>query len=159
MGPDTEFMERALAEAAAATEEGEVPIGAVVVAEGRVIAAAHNRPITANDPTAHAEILALRAAAQRLGNYRLSGCDLYVTLEPCPMCVGAMVHARIRRLVYGVRDPKGGAVESNLNLLESPHWNHTLEVTGGVGSEKSSRLLQEFFARRREEQKKTATGS
>ncbi len=149
---DAAFMEQALAEAALAAEEGEVPVGAVVVAEGEVIARAHNRPIATNDPTAHAEVLALRAAG-KLGNYRLPGCDLYVTLEPCAMCVGALMQARIRRLIYGAADPKGGAVVSCLRLLESSHWNHGVEVTGGVLAEESAALLQRFFALRREEQK------
>lgn len=150
---DVEFMERALAEAAAAAAEGEVPVGAVVVAEGKVIAAAHNRPVATHDPTAHAEILALRAAAAQRRNYRLSGCDLYVTLEPCAMCVGAVVHARLRRLVYAAADPKAGAVSSRLPLLESPHWNHRLQVRAGVLAEEAAALLQRFFALRREAEK------
>ena len=150
---DLAFMEQALAEAQAAAEEGEVPVGAVVVAEGEVIARAHNCPVATNDPTAHAEILALRAAAERRGNYRLTDCDLYVTLEPCAMCVGALVHARIRRLVYGAPDPQGGAVASCLRLLESPHWNHRVEVQAGVLAEESAALLQRFFTLRRAAQK------
>jgi tRNA(adenine34) deaminase len=147
------FMEQALAEAARGAEEGEVPVGAVVVSDGEVIAQAHNRPISTNDPTAHAEVLVLRAAAQHLSNYRLTDCDLYVTLEPCAMCVGALVHARVRRLVYAAADPKGGAVVSCMRLLESPHWNHQIEVTGGVLAEESAALLQRFFTLRREAQK------
>jgi len=147
---DTHFMELALAEARQAEAEGEVPVGAVVARDGEVIAAAHNRPIGLNDPTAHAEILALRAAAEKLGNYRLAGCDLYVTLEPCAMCVGALVHARLQRLVYAAADPKGGAVASCLRLLESPHWNHRVEVRAGVLAEEAAALLQRFFASRRE---------
>jgi len=143
-------MQLALAEAGQAETEGEVPVGAVVVREGEVIAAAHNRPIAAKDPTAHAEILALRAAAERLGNYRLAGCDLYVTLEPCAMCVGALVHARLQRLVYAAADPKGGAVASCLKLLESPHWNHRVEVRAGVLADEAAALLQRFFALRRD---------
>ena len=150
---DQPFMEQALAEAARGAEEGEVPVGAVVVSGGEVIARAHNLPVTENDPTAHAEILALRAASQKLGNYRLSGCDLYVTLEPCAMCLGALVHARVGRLVYGAADPKGGAVVSCLQLLESPHWNHQIEVASGVLAEESAALLQRFFTLRRETQK------
>jgi tRNA(adenine34) deaminase len=152
-GADLAFMEQALAEAQAAAEEGEVPVGAVVVAEGEVIARAHNRPIATNDPTAHAEILALRSAAARRGNYRLTDCDLYVTLEPCAMCVGALVHGRIRRLVYAAPDPKGGAVASCLRLLESSHWNHRVEVQAGVLAEEAAALLQRFFTLRREAQK------
>jgi len=147
---DTHFMELALAEARQAEAEGEVPVGAVVARDGEVIAAAHNRPIGLNDPTAHAEILALRAAAEKLGNYRLAGCDLYVTLEPCAMCVGALVHARLQRLVYAAADPKAGAVASCLRLLESPHWNHRVEVRAGVLAEEAAALLQRFFASRRE---------
>ena len=150
MPDDSHFMQQALAEARRAEAEGEVPVGAVVVREGEVIAAAHNQPIALHDPTAHAEILALRAAAAKLGNYRLTGCDLYVTLEPCAMCVGALVHARIRRLVYGAADPKAGAVASCLRLLDSPHWNHRVEVRGGLLADEASALLQQFFSSRRE---------
>src|SRR3972149_3269659 len=117
---DPPFMELALAEPRQAEAEGEVPVGAVVRRDGEVIAAAHNRPIGLNDPTAHAEILALRAAAEKLGNYRLTGCDLSVTLEPCAMCVGALVHARIRRLVYATADPKAGAGAPFLRPVHSP---------------------------------------
>jgi len=148
---DSRFMQEALAEARQAEAEGEVPVGAVVVREGEVIAAAHNRPIGLNDPTAHAEILALRAAATKLGNYRLAGCDLYVTLEPCAMCVGALVHARLQRLVYAAADPKAGAIASCLKLLDSPHWNHRVEVRAGVLAEEAAALLQRFFASRREQ--------
>ena len=150
MPDDSHFMKLALAEAGQAETEGEVPVGAVVVREGEVIAAAHNQPIAAKDPTAHAEILALRAAAEKLGNYRLTGCDLYVTLEPCAMCVGALVHARIRRLVYATADPKAGAVASCLRLLDSPHWNHRVEVSGGVLADEATALLQQFFSSRRD---------
>jgi tRNA(adenine34) deaminase len=146
---DVDFMQQALAEARRAEAEGEVPVGAVVAREGEVIAAAHNRPIGLNDPTAHAEILALRAAAAKLGNYRLAGCDLYVTLEPCAMCVGALVHARVRRLVYGAADPKAGAVVSCLRLLESPHWNHQVEVAAGLLADEAAALLKDFFSSRR----------
>lgn len=150
-------MEQALAEAHLAEAEGEVPVGAVVVREGEVIARAHNRPVAANDPTAHAEILALRAAAAQLENYRLSGCDLYVTLEPCAMCVGALVHARVRQLVYAAPDPKAGAVASCAQLLEAAHFNHRVEVTAGVLAEESAALLRRFFALRREEKKAAGT--
>jgi tRNA(adenine34) deaminase len=148
--PDaTHFMQQALAEARAAEAENEVPIGAVVVREGEVIARAHNQPIDLNDPTAHAEILALRAAAAKLGNYRLTGCDLYVTLEPCAMCAAALVHARIRRLLYAAADPKAGAVASTMRLLDAPHLNHRVEVTSGLLADESAALLQHFFASRR----------
>lgn len=146
-------MEQALAEARQAEEEGEVPVGAVVVAEGEVLARAHNRPVAASDPTAHAEILALRAAAARRGNYRLTGCTLYVTLEPCAMCAAALVHARIARLVYAAADPKAGAVRSCLCLLEAPHLNHRVEVEAGILAEEAAALLQRFFALRRAAQK------
>ncbi len=150
MPDDVYFMELALAEALAAEAEGEVPVGAVVVREGEVIARAHNRPIAAQDPTAHAEVLALRAAAEQLGSYRLTDCDLYVTLEPCAMCAGALVHARIRRLVYGAADPKAGAIASHLRLLEAPHLNHRVEVAGGVLAEEAAAHLQRFFALHRQ---------
>ena len=150
MSDDREFMEAALAEAHEAEAEGEVPVGAVVVRDGEIIARTHNQPVGLNDPTAHAEILALRAAAERLGNYRLTGCDLYVTLEPCAMCAGALVHARVRRLVYAAADPKAGAITSRMRLLEAPHLNHRVEVAGGVLAEEAAALLQRFFAFRRD---------
>jgi len=147
---DREFMEAALAEAHEAEAEGEVPVGAVVVRDGEIIARTHNQPVGLKDPTAHAEILALRAAAERLGNYRLTGCDLYVTLEPCAMCAGALVHGRVRRLVYAAADPKAGAVVSRQRLLEAPHLNHRVEVAAGILAEEAAALLQRFFALRRE---------
>ncbi len=150
MPDDVYFMELALTEALAAEAEGEVPVGAVVVREGEVIARAHNQSVAASDPTAHAEVLALRAAAEQLGNYRLTDCDLYVTLEPCAMCAGALVHARIRRLVYAAADPKAGAIASHLRLLEAPHLNHRVEVTGGVLAEEAAAHLQRFFVLRRQ---------
>jgi tRNA(adenine34) deaminase len=146
---DSHFMQTALAEAHAAEAAGEVPVGALVVRDGEILARAHNQPIGLNDPTAHAEILALRAAAAKLGNYRLTGCDLYVTLEPCAMCAAALVHARIRRLVYAAADPKAGAVASTLRLLDSPHLNHRVEVQAGLLADESSALLQRFFSSRR----------
>jgi tRNA(adenine34) deaminase len=126
-----------------------VPVGCVVVREGQVVASACNQPIARCDPTAHAEIEALRAAARALGNYRLPGCTLYVTLEPCPMCAGAMVHARIARLVYGATDPRVGAAGSVFDLARSEALNHRIEVTGGVLAEESRALLQGFFRERR----------
>jgi tRNA(adenine34) deaminase len=152
------FMEQALAEAQLAESRGEVPVGAVVVRKGEAIARAHNRPLETGDPTAHAEMLALRAAAKHLGNYRLTDCDLYVTLEPCAMCAGALVHARIRRLVYGAADPKAGAVHSHLRLLEEPHLNHRVQVTEGVLAEEAGALLQRFFALRRRERGRQEDG-
>ena len=143
-------MERALALAEEAERDGEVPVGAVLVdADGNVIATARNRPIGACDPTAHAEVEALRAAGQALGNYRLTGCTLYVTLEPCPMCAAALVHARVARLVYGAADPRSGAAGSVMDLVRSPLLNHRLEVTGGVLEAECSERLQAFFRARR----------
>ncbi|MFD2678803.1 nucleoside deaminase [Camelimonas lactis] len=143
------MMDVALAEARAAGARGETPIGAVVVREGVVIASAGNRPRELNDPTAHAEILAIRAAAAVLGNERLTGCDLYVTLEPCPMCAAAISFARVRRLYYGAADPKGGAVDSGVRLYASPTCHHAPEVYGGMSETASATLLRDFFAARR----------
>ncbi|MES2842772.1 MAG: tRNA adenosine(34) deaminase TadA [Pseudomonadota bacterium] len=146
---DARFMRLALAEARAAAEIGEVPVGAVVVKDGRVIATGRNAPIDGHDPTAHAEIVALRAAAQALGNYRLEGCTLYVTLEPCAMCSGAMLHARLARVVFGAADPKTGAAGSVLNLFDHAQLNHQTEVQGGVLAEEGAHLLRGFFKERR----------
>jgi tRNA(Arg) A34 adenosine deaminase TadA len=143
------FMRAALGQARRATLENEVPVGAVVVRDGQVLARAHNRPIHLNDPTAHAEILALRQAARRLGNYRLSGCSLYVTIEPCAMCAGAAVQARLRRIVYGARDSKAGACGGALKVLNHPKLNHRVEISRGVLKEECARLLREFFLARR----------
>jgi tRNA(adenine34) deaminase len=142
-------MRRAIDLARRASGEGEVPVGAVVVADEKVMGEAWNRPIAACDPTAHAEIQALRAAAAALGNYRLAGATLYVTLEPCAMCVGAMFHARIARVVYGAPDPKTGAAGSVLNLFAQEKLNHHATVEGGVLAEECGALLKEFFASRR----------
>jgi len=142
-------MEEALREARRAIALGEVPVGAVVVYEGRVIGRGCNRPVSAHDPTAHAEILALREAGQTIGNYRLLHCDLYVTVEPCTMCAGAITHARIRRLVYGSDDPKAGAVHSILQILNHPRLNHRVEITSGVLAARCMDLLQTFFRERR----------
>jgi tRNA(adenine34) deaminase len=146
---DEQFMRLALAEARRAAEAGEVPVGAVVALDSRVIASAANRTITDGDPTAHAEIVALRAAAQSLGNYRLASATLYVTLEPCAMCAGALVHARVARLVYGCDDPKVGAVNWCLRVLEHPMLNHRVEVTSGVLADECAAILQAFFSARR----------
>jgi tRNA(adenine34) deaminase len=143
------WMTIALAEAERAGAAGEVPIGAVVVRDEHAIAAAGNAPIARVDPTAHAEVLALRAAAAALGNYRLSGCDLYVTVEPCAMCVGAALQARIRTLVFGCDDPKAGAVGSLYDLARDSRSNHRIVVVRGVAAERARRLLQDFFAARR----------
>jgi tRNA(adenine34) deaminase len=144
-----DFMRRALAEAHRAREAGEVPVGAVVVAGGAIVGTGFNRPIGAQDPTAHAEIVALGAAGQALQNYRLSGATLYVTVEPCLMCVGAIVHARIGTVVYGVPDPKGGAVRSLLDVSALP-LNHHFEVVDGVLAEECGELLQGFFREKRQ---------
>jgi tRNA(adenine34) deaminase len=146
---DVAFMREALAQAALAEAAGEVPIGAVVVADGAVVGRGFNRPIGAADPTAHAEILALREAARAIGNYRLTGVRLYVTIEPCLMCVGAMVHARVGTLVYGVPEPKAGAVTSALGALNHPSLNHRVEVVSGVLADECRELLQRFFQARR----------
>jgi tRNA(Arg) A34 adenosine deaminase TadA len=149
MFSDDEFMRLALDEAARAAERGEVPVGAVVVLDGEVVGTGHNCPIASRDPTAHAEIQALRAAAARVGNYRLDGVDLYVTVEPCLMCVGAAVHARVRRLVFGAREPKAGAVRSTMEAFAHGALNHRVEVVEGVGAQEASRLMQAFFRARR----------
>ncbi len=146
---DSDFIRRALEEAHAAAQAGEVPVGAVLVSEGRVISSSGNRTIRDCDATAHAEIVVLRAAAQTLGNYRLAGATLYVTVEPCSMCAGAMIQARIDRLVYGCDDPKGGAVRSCFEVLSHPSLNHRVEVTSGVLAEDCGAAIQAFFAARR----------
>jgi tRNA(adenine34) deaminase len=149
MSQDGKFMLAALGQARKAQAAGEVPVGAVVVKDGEIIGVGFNAPISGHDPTGHAEIRALRDAAQRLRNYRLPGCELYVTLEPCAMCVGAMLHARIARLVYGAADPKTGACGSVLDLFSEPRLNHHATVTAGVMAEECGALLREFFAERR----------
>jgi tRNA(adenine34) deaminase len=147
---DEQFMRAALAQASRAGALGEVPVGAVVVRDGVVLGEGCNQPVGARDPTAHAEIVALRDAARRVENYRLTGARLYVTIEPCQMCVGAMVHARIGRVVYGAREPKAGAVESAMRAHEHPSLNHRLEATGGVLEDECRRIIQTFFAARRQ---------
>jgi tRNA(adenine34) deaminase len=146
---DEILMRSALAEARAAAEAGEVPIGAVVVIAGAIVARAQNRVLRDVDPTAHAEIVAMRAAARAIGNYRLVDCELYVTLEPCAMCAGAMIHARLGRLVYGAADPKAGAAGSVLEVLNHPRLNHQMNVSAGVLDEECAGLLREFFRERR----------
>ncbi len=143
------FMRLALREAERAGKEQEVPVGAVLVCDGRVIARAHNRPIRLVDPTAHAEILALRGAARKLGNYRLSGCTLYVTIEPCAMCAGAIVQARLKRVVFGASDPKAGAGGSVLTILNHPKLNHQVKITSGVMAADCAELMRNFFRARR----------
>ena len=148
-GSDELWMEEALRCAQRALEMDEVPVGAVVVCDGTLVGRGWNRNITDSDPTAHAEIVALRDAGATLGNYRLGDCDLFVTIEPCPMCAGAMVQARINRLVYGSDDPKAGAVHSVMQVLNHPQLNHELEVRSGVLAGRSAELLQTFFKNRR----------
>lgn len=147
--PDTLFMREALAQAQNAWRLGEVPVGAVVVCEGAIIATGFNQPIGTHDPTAHAEIIALRAAASLLGNYRLPDCELYVTLEPCVMCAGALLHARVKRVVFGATEPKTGAGGSIVDLFAEPRLNHHTQIQGGVLAEECAALLKAFFAERR----------
>ncbi|CAN5651072.1 tRNA adenosine(34) deaminase TadA [soil metagenome] len=142
-------MRAALAQAEKGARRGEVPVGAVIVVDQRIIGEGFNQPISSTDPTAHAEIVALRDAARRLGNYRLPGAELFVTIEPCQMCVGAMVHARIQRVVYGAAEPKAGAVESVMRAHEHPALNHRMAALGGVLEPECRGLMQEFFAARR----------
>jgi tRNA(adenine34) deaminase len=150
MPGDLDYMRRALELARDAEAAGEVPVGALVVAaDGRIVGEGWNQPVAAHDPTAHAEVLALRAAGQKLGSYRLGGATLYVTLEPCPMCAAAMAHARIARLVFGAWDPRQGAAGSAVDLTRSPALNHAVDAFGGVLAEECGALLKAFFARRR----------
>jgi tRNA(adenine34) deaminase len=146
---DLDFMARAFELAREAASAGEVPVGAVVVKDGEIVAEGWNRPIGTCDPTAHAEIIALRAAGTALGTYRLTDTTLYVTLEPCAMCAGAMVHARVRRLVFGATDPRAGAAGSVFNVAQNPALNHRMEVSGGLLADECGALLRDFFAARR----------
>ena len=146
---DNEYMHQAIEQARAAAVRGEVPVGAIVVLEGRIVSAAGNRTIADCDPTAHAEIIALRAAASAVGNYRLTGAALYVTIEPCAMCAGALVQARVARLIYGADDAKGGAVRTCMQVLDAGALNHRVAVTSGILADESVALLQSFFAARR----------
>lgn len=145
----TAYMQEALKLAAQAAAAGEVPVGAVVVKDGLIVGRGYNQPIAGTDPTAHAEIMAMRDAGKTLGNYRLADCELYVTLEPCVMCSGAIMHARIRRVFFGARDPKTGACGSAIDLFAQPQLNHHAEVNGGMLADESVALLQDFFSRRR----------
>jgi len=147
---ETAFMRRALAAAEEAAGRGEVPVGAVVVVGGEIVAIAHNERETGSDPTAHAEILALRRAAAALGSWRLTGADLYVTMEPCPMCAGALVNARLRRLYFGCDDPKAGAVRTLYTLVDDPRLNHRVEVVPGLLAAEGAALLRSFFSRLRQ---------
>lgn len=152
MTDDETYMRLALAQAKRAVDRGEVPVGAVVVSSGKVLGRGYNRPISRKDPTAHAEMVAIRRACQRAGNYRLSNCDLYVTLEPCPMCMGAIMQARIRKVVYGTLDPKAGAVRSVMRF-PFKKMNHRPELKGGPLAEECGLLLKEFFRRKRKKQR------
>jgi tRNA(adenine34) deaminase len=147
---DELWMEEALRHAQRALEAGEVPVGALVISDGRIVGRGWNRNITDRDPTAHAEMIALRQAGAALGNHRLSGCELFVTIEPCAMCAGALVHARLKRLIFGADDPKAGAVHSVLQVLNHPQLNHHMEVRSGVLGGRCAELLQSFFRERRE---------
>ena len=150
MNDTKHWMDLALDQARLAAEAGEVPVGAVLVMNNQLVAAAGNSQIGSNDPSAHAEINCLRLAAAKLGNYRPPQCDLYVTLEPCSMCAGAMVHGRIGRLYFGASEPRAGAIESRLRLLQAPWLNHRIEVQGGICAQESAKLLEEFFKSRRQ---------
>jgi tRNA(adenine34) deaminase len=149
-GEDAAWMELALEEAALAAAAGEVPVGALVIKDGEIIGRGHNRNLLENDPTAHAEIVALREAAAKVGNHRLNGCLMVATIEPCAMCAGALVHARIARLVYGANDPKAGAAGSALQVLNHPRLNHQMEVSAGVLAGKCSEIVQQFFREKRQ---------
>ena len=148
MNKDEYFMQKALSEAEKAMEAGEVPVGAVLVEGEKIIVRGHNKPLSSDDPTAHAEIVAIREACKGKGNYRLIGCDLYVTLEPCAMCLGAAIHARLRRVVFGSLDPKGGAVESTMSFPWEK-MNHRLEIKGGVLAAECGKILKSFFEKKR----------
>jgi tRNA(adenine34) deaminase len=146
---DEQFMREALALAKRAAEAGEVPVGAVLVRDGAVVGRGYNQPVSGRDPTAHAEVVALRDAAERIGNYRLGECEMFVTLEPCAMCAGAIMHARVGRVVYGAADPKSGACGSVVDLFAENRLNHHATIIGGVMAEEAAGLLREFFAARR----------
>ena len=149
MNEDEKWMNLALEQAVKAEKEGEVPVGAILVKDGLVVARAHNQPISTNDPTAHAEIQLLRAAGEELNNYRLTGTSLYVTLEPCAMCLGAMMHARVERIVYGAHDPKTGVCGSSENLIDANCFNHKIDLVSGVLENECKQLLKKFFISRR----------
>jgi tRNA(adenine34) deaminase len=150
-GEDAVWMELALEQARLAAAAGEVPVGALVIKDGEIIGRGHNRNLLDSDPTAHAEIVALRQAAARLGNHRLTGCTMVGTIEPCSMCAGALIHARIVRLVYGAADPKAGAAGSTVQVINHPSLNHRMEVTAGVLADKCSEILQNFFRQKRQQ--------
>lgn len=147
---DAGWMELALEQAALAAQAGEVPVGALVIKDGEIIGRGHNRNLLDSDPTAHAEIVALREAAARVGNHRLTGCVMFATIEPCSMCAGALIHSRIARLVYGAADIKAGAAGSTLDVLNHPRLNHKMEVTAGILADRCMEIIQDFFRRKRE---------
>lgn len=147
---DEQWMRRALALAQEAERHGEVPVGAVLVRDNEILAEGYNQPISGCDPTAHAEVVALRKAAQKIQNYRLVDTTLYVTVEPCSMCAGSLIHARVKRLVFGAIEPRAGVVESQLSLLSQPFFNHRIEVIGGVLAQECGTLISDFFARKRQ---------
>ena len=149
MATDYDFMKIALAEAESRYRRGEVPVGAVLVREGNILAQAHNSPISTNDPSAHAEMLVLRKAGEILGNYRMAGTELYVTIEPCIMCAGAIVHARVERVIFGARDPKCGAVVSLYNVLDDKRLNHQVKITEGILKEECGEIISRFFKEKR----------
>ena len=149
MTADEQFMRASLEQAAIAESAGEVPVGAVLVKDGEIIARAHNRNLLDTDPSGHAEMIALREAAQKLKNHRLGDCELFVTMEPCAMCAGAIVHARLARLVYGAADPKAGAVESVMQVVNHPKLNHQMEVKAGVLAEECGEIVRQFFRKKR----------
>ena len=153
MNQDEQFMQAAIEQAKLADKKNEVPVGAVVVLDGQIIGRGFNQPISACDPSAHAEVMALRDAAKHIQNYRLINADLYVTVEPCTMCSGAIVHGRIRRVIYGTTEPKAGMAESQGNIFTVPYFNHKVEVMGGVLAQECTDVIQAFFKRRREEKK------
>ncbi len=153
MNSDELWMEEALRTARRALEAGEVPVGAVVVREGAIMGTGWNANLVNSDPTAHAEVMALREAGKKLGNHRLEDCELFVTIEPCAMCASALVHARVKRLVYGADDPKAGAVRSVMQVVNNPQLNHRMEIQGGVLAGRCAEILQEFFRLRRQEKK------
>ena len=150
MSTDEFYMAKALQLAEQAGAVGEVPVGAILVKDGEIVGEGFNQPISGCDPTAHAEIVAMRNAAKNLNNYRLSDCDLYVTIEPCTMCVGAMVHGRIRRVLFGALEPRAGALQSQLQLMNQSHYNHSIEWQGGVLAQECGDLISSFFRRKRE---------
>lgn len=149
LSEDEHWMQLALAQARLAAQSGEVPVGALVIRDGEILAQGYNRTLTENDPTAHAEIVALRQAAARTGNHRLEGCEMFATIEPCAMCAGAITHARLARLVYGAKDPKAGAAGSILRVLNHPDLNHKLNITSGVLEKQCAEILRSFFRGRR----------